>query len=375
MKNSILALALIVSVSCGQKPSSSNKIKQIFVKGDPLTMVKGTEKNTVPFLTSANVMEFQGYALSSLNIFAEKELLTQEESRDIESGNEAEESDQTTSSKLLFSTKMVDVGEYVFEDPSSQISFHFKKDWSDSMLHLKELRLGTQEFQVKIEHYSISSDKSKMSLLFRLKTPQDGNVLLNAVFYKANANPVVIPKTSSTYRYIYGPGVIVPWKLGPERAIQVDVCPSTLSYLTIDEVREAFKKWERPFTYKTNKLNIDVRSVKSCKPFSDVEQHALHYVDEYLTVPDDHSYNPGFALVNADTTNGYIFDADIILLGAESRKDPQYNSIEIDRTLAHEFGHFLGLDHQFEGYTSIMSYDSVYFLGNYDYQAIQELYP
>ena len=74
------------------------------------------------------------------------------------------------------------------------------------------------------------------------------------------------------------------------------------------------------------------------------------------------------------TRSGNIYDADIVILGSEIAKDASFSTMDFNRVLSHEFGHFLGLDHQFDGPMSIMSYDSVYSLGTYDNNAITELY-
>jgi hypothetical protein len=372
MKSLLLISLLVFNVACGKKASSSKKqVNQIFVKGNPLTMINGTQKNRASFISSANTAEFNNYALGEISIFTEKELMTPAESEDIESGNEAESTDQTTDAAKVFNMKTSGVNKFDFADTAGKISFGFNKN--GTVLDLTSIKLGDSRFSSTMEHYSLSADKSKMSFLFRLATSGDGNVLISASFYRYTAKKPV-SKVSSSYHYLYGPGVVVPWKLTATRKVTVDICPSMTENLSIGTIKAALEVWEEPFVSKTKKLDIDVRSLVICKPFSDVDQHAIHFINSYLTVQGDNSYNPGFTMIQSDLSNGNIFDADIVILGSEIAKDSSFDLNEFNRVLSHEFGHFLGLDHQFDGPVSIMSYDSVYQLGTYDAGAITELY-
>lgn len=368
----MLIFMLMLSVACGKKSSTSsgNKINQIFVKGNPLVMVNGTEKNKTSFITTSNLDEFNDYVLSGIYIFAQKEIISTEESQDIEAGQEATEEDQTEKDLTVFNMRKAGLG-YTFENTRGQISLGFEN--VAGRLELDHLKLGHTLYGVEIEHYSISPDKSKMSFLLRLETRDDGHVLLSATFYK-NSSKQTISKTSTSYHYLYGKGVMVPWKLDATRKVTVDVCPGMEEHMPFSQVKSAIEAWEEPFRYKTQKLDIVVREAASCKPFSDVNEHAIHYINKYLTMPDKDAYNPGFAMIHSDLARGNIFDADIVILGSEIAKDKNYGYMQKNRTMTHEFGHFLGLDHQFDGPMSIMSYDRVYSLYTYDFSAITELY-
>ena len=370
MKTLLLISVLMFTVACG-KAKTKKKVNQIFVKGNPLTMIKDTQKNKTSFINAADVADFNNFALTNLYIFAEKELISQEESEDIEAGQEAEDSDQTGEAATILNFKRINSSEYLMTNASGGIGFGF--DLNGTKLNLTSLVLGQSTFGVTIEHYSISADKSKMSFLFRLTTRSDGEVLVDASFYRYSAKKPTT-KVSSAYHYLYGPGVVVPWKLDATRKVSVDVCPSLVQNFSSTKIRNALEAWEAPFLYKTNKLDIVVNELPVCKPFSDVDQHSIHYIDSYLTIQDEDAYNAGFTMIHSDLSAGNIFDADIIILGSEIAKDPSFDSHEMSRVLTHELGHFLGLDHQFDGPTSIMSYNSVYNLGTYDNNAITELY-
>jgi hypothetical protein len=376
MKIASLITIIFLASACGNpKKHSSGKVNQIFVKGDPLTMVTGTVKDSNSFVTYNNFMDFRDYALSSLQIFAEKEILSNEQVESIESGNEAEEKDLTAEAPDLFRFKYINAKEYDFVNADSTIALTFDRQTTSNKMNLTQLRLVNTVYDVAVEHYSLSADRTKMSFLFRLKDKRYGSVLMSAVFYKYNLQKSSIPKTSRILKYIYGPCVIVPWKLAADKKVKISVCPNAVGFVSIEQIRSAFEKWEEPFSYLPRKLDIEVNPVASCKPFSDVNESALHYVSEYLTIPEQEYLNPGFALINGDMSAGYIFDADIVLLGSEIKKSPAFKfNGGLDRTLTHEFGHYLGLDHMFDGHESVMSYKRVMELKSYDKTAIRELY-
>ena len=71
-------------------------------------------------------------------------------------------------------------------------------------------------------------------------------------------------------------------------------------------------------------------------------------------------------------TGNFVFEDEI------NKYDQFFTTLEkqneIKKIITHELGHYLGLDHNFEDSTSIMSYDDVNKLGPYDISAILELY-
>lgn len=372
MKHLLLCLLLCLSFSCGKKSSKSNsKITQIFVQGDPFTMVKGTQKNKTSFMSVSNSNDFKDYVISGISIFAEKSDMPDTSRKNIEEGNEATSSDMTNEKKMVLNLKQLTNQEYSFEDGEGQVSFGLTLH--NSKLEVTSIKFGKTTFSTQVEHYSISKDKSKFSFLLRLETKFDGKVMVSATFYK-NTQATQIKKISKDFFYIFGPGVLVPWKLDESRKINVKVCSSVTDNLDFDLVKKALKIWEEPFSFEQNKLFIDVQLVSNCRPFSDVEEHSIQFVSDYLTIPDQRIYNPGFTLTNADLAGGNIFDADIILLGQEIAKDSNFKNEDTSSTISHEMGHFLGLDHQFDGKTSIMSYEDQFSLGTYDEEAIRNLY-
>lgn len=373
MKLLPLMFLLCLGAACGKKSPTKSSVNRFFVQGDPSALISGTQRDTVSFITTSNIDDFKDYATAGLSLFAEKKDMPVE-SKTIEEGNEAEKGNLAETEKQNFNLRAVTADEYLFEENSGKIGLGFKL--VGSTLNLVSLKLGDTQIPVTPEHYSISKDKSKMSFLGSIQTGDNGKILFSMSFYKESPQNLVKIGTNTSDYYLYGPGVLVPWKLKEDRKVSVKICPTVTKKYASSYVTYAIKAWEEPFKYKTKKLNIDAREATSCKPFSDVNEHSVQYVGSYLKrAPDKKgSYNPASALVQSDLTIGNIFDADIFIWGAEIAKDKNFNDLDLIFTMTHEFGHFLGLDHQFDGTASIMSYKNVQGLTEYDSEAITKLY-
>lgn len=372
MKSTLLMIMIVTVVGCGQKKSSKS-VNQIFVKGNPLTMVKDTDQNKTSFINTDNKDSFNGFALGSLYIFTQKAFLTQQESEDIEEGNEATEDNRTEVERPTYSFRTNGFNRYTLQDQNGKIGLDFEN--TNSTLNLKKLILSGSSFPVKVEHYSISQDKTKMSFMVTTKTRDEGIVLLVLSFYKVSATPVKASVIDSMYKYIFGPGVKIPWKQEAGKSLDVVICPNISKERSIYSVTSDIKVWERSLARSGIDFKLNVIEKKSCKPFSDVEEHSINYISSYLTIARTDQANPAFTVVQPDYSTSEIFDADIIFLGAEIKK---HYSLSTDsawaHTMTHEFGHFMGLDHQFSGIPSIMSYETEPGLTNYDNNAIAELY-
>jgi hypothetical protein len=126
------------------------------------------------------------------------------------------------------------------------------------------------------------------------------------------------------------------------------------------------------------RLKVVTKSLYTYPPFSDLNTHCIYTVNNYQTLPGDNVMNPGTTYTVGDTFQGKLLDSDIMIWVKENEKAGQTleERSSLQKTIAHEFGHFLGLDHQFSNsLTSIMSYDGINWVTSYDQEAIIQLYP
>lgn len=386
---SILTMATIASCGLVKKSKSDDDTVRILVHGDPTALIHDTDMNTNSFIKESNVEEFNGYFRGKFYIFSEK-------SEYILTKNPEKHKKNTKIIKEAISIfefdKNNDSNLYTYTDEDNNYSFDFQ---SDDKQHLNLIRIRTnnkESYDLTTLHYSISADKSQFSFLASFNNKKSGKSLLSVTFFhpKIIFEANTVKTTVKNFNYLAGNGVKSAWKLNDKGQVKIDVCPSTVkgmakqfeNYSLEDTqvvIRNAIKEWEQPFKSLDKKFSIDIRFPKRCKPFSDVNQHAIYWIGDYLTyTPDNKNY--GVALVETNPKSSEIITSDILLFESEINKlDKEKAPIsekrsETRRALIHEVGHFLGLDHNFEDNHSIMSYKVVEELGRYDKEAIYELY-
>jgi hypothetical protein len=407
MRYLLLIVLLPIVSSCGLKKKKDSHahedVTQIFVKGDPKTLIKGTDANPQSFITTENFQSFNSFYRSTIQIFAEKSFYKKSKNVDIEEGNEPSDGELTNIEPALYSfIQNSDPNTFKYKDSKNDVHFYFQKKVESNTLELSayEDRDGNK-LELTSLHFSISPDKTKFSFLAIGFNPTIGNILISAVFYKKNiAEFGTLQFLNKQYNYIGGPGVKTALKLNSQKQVIVDICPEVIegvkrqsaplrnsidiNSLTTELIETSLKQWNTPF--KNRRLNqtdlIKLNYPSRCKPFSDVNQNAIYWLKNYLEIPDDRYMNTGFTLPSLNRITGEIFGSDIFMIEAELDKFAKPNDINAHKrrliktygTLGHEFGHFLGLDHNFEDKQSIMSYNGVYELGYYDESAIYELY-
>lgn len=390
--NFVLSLFfLLVFSSCGAKKStkssltSNNVINRYFVQGDPLQLIEGTKLNKSSFLNLDNYKEFNQFGVAGISYFSDISLVQEKERATVESGNESASEDETTKPKLEFSwTKRK--GFYSYGNSNYKLYLNFVPD-SKNGLQLKSFESNKLLTPVTNLHHSVSLDKSKMSFLFHFNE-EGTKTLMNISLYKNLTKKQFVPVLEEhrqslitdvrmdNLKYIFGPGVRVPWLTDKKkRKIRIDVCPSLHQAYSFKEIEKSFKKWETPF--QANPFEIEVIAKNECAPFSDVNEHGVYLVTSYLTEDPRTPYaNPAATFIVADLNDRFIYDADILVYFDEIKKMGTYPVLgtKTNRTLTHEMGHFLGLDHNFDNSFSVMSYKDIFELDSYDASAIRYLY-
>lgn len=373
---SVLFLCLLLTLTaCGGKKHNktgvegSTSLSTVFVKGDPKQIIKGSTLDKKSFIAEKDIADFENYSLSNVWQFTENETIVEEEDTgNPETGNEATEEDQTTQEQVYYSFKKTNDG-YVYSNPRLKLDLGFSI--VDGKLELKNLETTYGIYNLTILHYSQKETKDSFSILAELQDSEDGRVLLSFVFVKKTEQQD-IAKVDDHYKFIMGPGVVLPWS--QKKVLQIDVCGNQF-YSTQRAFDTGLNQWKKALD---NRMEIRTNYLTTYPPFSDLNSHCIYTVNDYSTESRPEYMNPASTTTNFDTFKGEIIDADIFVWVKEIEKDGDINNQAsyLAGVTSHELGHFFGLDHQFdEQFESIMSYDKTDYLTEYDYETIEILYP
>ncbi len=369
----VLAALLTTTVACGNKKKSSGSRNGIqrstfFVQGNPEAVVSGATLNKTSFLNTTNVSMLENFELYSVYTFAEKEeIMAEEDSGNIEAGNEATTENQLIKEGPTFIlSKSFD--QYEFKSAKAKLSFHFSK-LADNTLKLEQITNDYIEYPVKVLHYSLKQDQEAFSFLVSVGDKMGRN-LLAFTFVKKKVQNLSIG--SGLYNYLAGPGVKASWS--KTETLKIRLCSPPSTYLA-NKYKSGINMWSSSLM---TLLPYEIETVSTYPPFSDLNFHCLYNVSSYLTLdPDSGAANPAATIPQIDRFSGKIIDSDILIFNSEIEKvaasQSEYNGL--NWIIAHEMGHFFGLDHQFnDSVKSIMSYDGTDYITNYDQNAMKTLY-
>ncbi|MFA6239028.1 MAG: matrixin family metalloprotease [Bacteriovorax sp.] len=369
-------ITAITLVACGKNSESSPEIQSrtflrtVFVKGDPINLVAGSSFEKESFISIDSLSDLNEYTLASIYQFTEKEVLVEAEDveRSIESGNEAAKEDETKFKKSFYKFKK-DGNEYLYSSESEKIDLSFKQN--AGKMDLISLQTPSGTYDLKAIHYSQKQTKDAFSILAITSVNEIGRVLLSFTFVK-KSNQQPIGKASSNFKYLYGPGVKVIWDQAEE--LQINICGAQSAAL--DGIyRKGISQWS---TTLNGRLKIKTKTLLYYPPFNDLNTHCIYTVRNYQTEYSRKIMNPGSTMSIADTFQGKFIDSDVMIWVKENEKGGYIleERASLQKTIAHEVGHLLGMDHQFDKLTSsIMGYSGVASITNYDNEAIASLYP
>ena len=368
MAGAYLTLGLF---GCSKEVKKKGPIETIFVQGDPMNMVAGASfDSSFPFPIS-DLSKMPLYQLSNLIRVTEKARVNTRQNRDLESENAPHRGDVNQTEKIPF--QMVKNNEDGWSFKSQNLSLEFGKNELGELV-LQEFSSGSVSMPIEGLHYSITPDQNTMSLLARIESPNSGSILL-AFYWERQGDSSPFDMGSKVFEYFWGAGVKIPWD--SSKTLEAKICGSDANQYS-DLISEGIQDWDHVLA---SRLKVQVSVVDEYPPFTDLNTHCIHVVDNYLLEYDKRITNPGLTLLIKDRIQKKIIDGEIFFFKKELEKyrhsirTPKMMG-EFMRIVRHEFGHFLGLGHQFDGTASVMSYKSKYdLIYTYDRKAIRELYP
>jgi hypothetical protein len=378
-KANVLVLStVLLATACGKKgeipgTSASEKtaLETYFVKGDPITIIEGSLSNSNSFLSVDNLESFNNYSLSDISQFTEKaKVVEKADTETAESGNEASTEDSTESARKELFTFTRDQNVFTYSSTKSQLSFTFTE--KNGKLDISTLEVPNYFYDLKAIHYSLKTSKDAFSILVETSSDEtEGRVLLAFTFTK-KVEIKYAEKASSFYKYLYGPGVRIGWDQKEE--LKIGICGAKSEKLK-SIYKKGIEQWAQALD---NRLKVTTSFPTLYPPYSDLNFHCVYTVKDYQTIPGNNFVNMGTTFVKGDLFKNKLIDADIMIWVKENEKfgTTLEETTNLQATTAHEFGHLLGLDHQFDkSQTSIMSYEGTSYVASYDRQAIATLYP
>lgn len=375
LKIIFLAVWCVTLAACPSKNKSPERtISKTIIMGDPKKIIEGASLNAIIpnefFVTGKPVY------LYSLTSFVQKQDVTTEK-RDLEAEEAAPSDEEASSLPSAYTMSVENNLKKLILSLSDNLNSNL--DQENVIISIDKLNFATKiqdndsTINGRLLHTSLSNDGNILSLLIYQEDYSEGQSVL-ALYFSKVFDPQYPPQISKDYFYITGPGQQVLWP--KTRAIQLDICgPKSLIHSKL--IDEQAAKWSIALT---NQIKFQTIKSENYKPFSDLNQHCLYIVDDFMTEPSSQYLNYGLTLSIIEHNKAQIIDSDIMLFTKEFHKTGfSYDSSNLSEkfliTVLHEMGHFLGLDHQFTGVKSIMSYDlDTTILTNYDKSAVRELY-
>ena len=377
----LLSIALAVSAcGIGVKKKKGRKVDQpkvvrVFIHGDPMQLVNGTALITQSIFPAGDGLEsFNDFDLIGGFVATEQTVLTQSNRPVTQESLETDNAANTGSSadKVDHYKFSASAGGAIYDDANAgpdgmKVSFARVGD----RLELRTI----DETPVTLLHASITPDKSTFSLLAHFKNPRQGNGLISLTFSKnvtGFAKPADVDKK---FKYLLGPGIRAGWS-GP---IKINLC-GPMRDADKSLVKTSLELWAS-VDHKLGDRPFEISETPVAVPFSDVNVHCIMMVDNFLFETDDDSAILGITFPGTSKTTRTIVDSDIVISRKAFEKLNRDRFDQYRRTIAHEFGHYLGLDHEFEKFAgratnpSVMSYDSE--VGTptaHDFAAIAALY-
>ncbi len=373
-----IALCTVVLPACGSKKSEKKPESVVyFVHGDPRRLLKGSTVNKSTFITKENRDNFNGFHLSGVSFFREREpQMKKENFAQVEKENSTSlKDDESAALETLPYSFIEDGDELLYEaagNPKDSFKLSFKPVNDGYELVGLKASSGPDEQAVTVEHYSLKDDGNAFSFLVSWQSAEEGRTLVSITFTSGAVTKPLIQR-SSLYNYILG-HFPIKW----EEDITINLCgsPSTLQQST---VKNSLVAWTRDAQRKPNDSTKEVAyEVKTeFAPFSDLNQHCIYLVSNFRAENSQEFVIAGLTIPQINTSSWELIDSDVMIF-----MDIVGDGFtgQANETMTHELGHFFGLGHEFEEeghdhYRSIMGYsDGTQNVTQGDFDAIRALY-
>ena len=393
----LTALSFFLLSACKDNSSALVQEKIVPIKGDPLAFIDGAKTNSTSGLP-ISLFSGEGKWIVRAIEFRTQKQLEFDENQSLEQGNEATTQDKTEATKkgvIYYQMDSLDKpkSESVYfssiSGNSPRLFFDKRDDHLFLTMAIASNGLGTPPEEFTVHHYSVKEGDDAFSVLFSLLDSNKGKHLVAMSFLRVQDKPLLSQMVDSAYNYIFGPGVVVRWR--QDKELNMLVCTQTGAMTHYSKLaHEAIGAWDYSLGF-GERLAVNTVDSNACPPFSDLNTQTVFHVPDWVEVLGDIKMS-AFVYNIPNYYESTFVDSDIFFLEGEWNEDYlKYKQTTIDdplvyesylmqsdykRTMKHEFGHILGLDHTFDdNVRSVMSYDGLSYIQNHDTASIQALYP
>jgi hypothetical protein len=365
--SSLLALLLM---GCPAKPEKDmGPDIRVYEMGDPLNIIRGATLEQD--FTKGEFFE-DGESMQIVSSFIFQERITARRVKKKPAKKDSHTHGDGENRKELVKIGYDRASKYLSLDLDSQkvVVTTFPGKFGPKV-QLKDLNGGI--IPGELLHFSANKEAKMVSLLILFG--DSGHKLIQQLVLSKNLGPAQFQNNKSKFQFLPGGQFRAP--LAARNGIWLQVCGIEDPRL-IQDIRDSAKQWNQ---HLPQYAQVQVVIPDTYPPHSDLNTMCVYSVQDFLKETRPNVGRLGETLVVFDHGRGVIHDADVFLLESEFKKFPVPMMSEIRRqerewVILHELGHLLGLDHQFDGTPSIMSYEEQGpTLKLYDIQAIQELYP
>lgn len=370
----VVAVMATALTACGtpkkKKNSAPAPTQKIFVHGDPREVIKGATFDQESFLTVSDAAAFDGFESTTFVFLQQSEAATAPTTQEtLEEENAATTAEDEPAAPTF---RMRDLGggtwQYAAAGEESKDKYvRLGFESAGDKLVLK----SAWDMPVEMLHYSVRPDGELMSFLFQLHDyPEYGDVIVATYFHKPGDAATALTDVDTTYNYLLGEGVATGWR----DEIEVSLCGS-FDPREESAARKAIAGWAKSGKVGSREMRLTTNQTPA--PFSDVNENCVLMVDAFSLESRYDAAVLGAAFPVVDSAAQRIVASDVLLFrkGFTKIYGSSLTEQDIEATAAHELGHFLGLDHEFDpNIESIMSYDSILEIKPHDRAAIEAVY-
>lgn len=377
----VLALAASFFSACGKKTiekqtvtvvtereQSAPPLETKIVLGNPESLVAGANFNRQLPFTKDNLAQYEHFQLRSVVTYRQKIIeapeMTLEEAQVVNAPAE-NEYDMTLDKDYLFAGN----GRTYYYSKCPGWILKFLLTPGREHLTLIKISHEGEPTPVELLHYSERKDAQGAVIAFTIlvkgENDIDGKFLKTLLFIRKQDQRTGPDNVDSAWPFIFGAGVRYHW---PQKMV-IHPCAADLQGTVQSEevnlVRDAVEIWNEGL--KKSGRTLEMGAVKTGMVFSDLNQNCIFFHPFFRR--DENS--SAVTMVWSDFYTRQNLAAYIHVYYENTKED------RTKHTILHELGHFIGLDHQFDGRPSIMSYgdEREYRLTEYDEQALEKLYP